>query len=160
MSPHKPQQAQATATLAELAAFCRARGAKLFSGFTPEVLHDYLKFHCLHGTLAFVRVAGQVAGVAIAWQTSEAKVRAAASRGGAWHACDWTPTDPQGDCLFIGEVVATDATVLVNVLRGLATRHPHWQALPWLTARHGRLVRYVNGRFQPEPETLTLCAKN
>lgn len=117
--------------------FCRQK--KLFAGWTPETLRDYLAFHAAQGTLFLVQTAGQVRGVAIAWRDSERRIWQAACHGR--HIFAWQRTDPAGDAIFLAEVVADRTATLAALARQLMAAHPdHAHKRNW-TLRRGVLHR-------------------
>jgi hypothetical protein len=144
------QSPAARQILTELAQFCATAGRKCYGNFSPEVLHDYLAFHIRQETLAWTRRMqnaeckmqngeGEITGVGVAWQCQQAAVLQATLAG--QHFFDWQATDPNGDALFIADVVATTREASLALVQAFAARCPNWRALPVLTFRRGQLVR-------------------
>ena len=92
-----------------------------------------------------VRIARQVRGAPSRIELARARTKQ--------HVCDWKPSDPAGDCLFVGETVALMPGVWPAMREQFRALYPHWAALPWLTFRHKRLMRFDAGanRWRPEP---------
>lgn len=136
-TPHSPEVQFAAARvegwLDTFAAFCRTRGGACYAGWSPEVLRDYLAFHIRQDTFRFVRTGGQIVGCAVAWQCRLADLRAAAAAHRTFFA--WQPDDPQGDALFIADVIATQHPALLALAREFPRRFPRWRELPIYTFR-------------------------
>jgi hypothetical protein len=119
-------------------------GRACYGAFTPEVLEDYIRFHMLHGTLAWVRegqaVPGgwQITGVAMAWQCQPEDLFTASLTNR--HVFNWQPDDPHGRAIFIADVVATTPQALSALLKRFTERFPRWRELPLYTFRHGKVV--------------------
>lgn len=133
-------RAEVEALLDELAAFCRTAGAPTcYQNWTPETLRDYIAFHAGQQTFVYVRAFGVIAGTAVAWQTTEAHIRARATARNA--VFNWEPADPCGDSVFVADVVATVPGALESLIAALLQKHPHWPQLKWFTYRHRKLVQ-------------------
>ncbi len=116
------------------------RGApKCYQNWTPETLSDYFCFHIRQGTLLWVGKLPIVAGTAVAWQVDERVLRHADLTGG--YRFDWTPQDPQGDCVFFADIVCSSTEALICLLAEFGQRFPHWKQLKWFTYRRGQLVQ-------------------
>jgi len=120
--------------------FCQTTGRACYSAYSPEVLRDYLAFHIAHGSLRFVRAPGTLAvtGCAVAWRLNECTILTQHTFD--LPVFDWQPDEPQGDALFIADVVCADAATLRSLIASLAHRYPGCARLKWYTYRRGELV--------------------
>lgn len=126
--------------------------------FNAERVTQSLVFHALHGTLAVVwnnpnlnlnlnpppppeskitsgRQVPTIAGVAIAWQTHAAQVQ----QRDAGHVFNWQPTDPAGDCLYLGLVVTAAPHAMPSLANYFLKRFPQWRGLNTFAHRKGQL---------------------
>jgi hypothetical protein len=126
----------------QLCFFAKGRGRGVFGNFTPQALEDYIRFHAAQGTMSFCRADGAVTGIGFAWQLSDRELhRRHAARRAMF---DWTPTDPEGDALFIANVIAVDAASRRALVLGLIKRFPGWAGLKIYTYRkHGHRLRRI-----------------
>lgn len=132
--------------LGQLVAFCRAHGAPCFVAWPENILREYLCFHAEHGSLAVVRRAGEVVGMAVGWQCAEREIER-----------HWQVTDPAGDAFYFAHAVVTDGGAWRLLVAELGRRIPNWTALK-LWARRGpkglrryqarMLARLARGRMR------------
>lgn len=122
----------------ELVHYCATAGRKCFAAYSPEVLRDYIGFHVLHDSLRFVRQAGQLVGVGIAWRLHRSVLALRVT--GDRPVFDWEPDNPAGDTLFVADFVCTHPAALANLIRAFTLRYPNCGQLNWFTYRRGRLV--------------------
>lgn len=126
---------------AALVAFCQSAGRQCYAGYSPEVLQDYLAFHLEQCSLKYVLSpeSGQIIGCAVVWRTgTDNIVRRDAERKLIFN---WQPDDPQGDALFIADVVCTAPGAAMSLFAALAERYPNAGRLKWFSYRHNKLVR-------------------
>jgi hypothetical protein len=103
----------------------------------PERVAQALAFHALHGTLAVVWAGAAIAGIAIAFQTTRRRVLEADAQGvGVF---DWKPSDPTGDCVYLGLVVATKPGAVLRLANYFMDRFPHWRHMEAWAHRRGVL---------------------
>lgn len=147
MNPELKQR-DAQLVLQALGYFCQTAGRACYGNWSPETLRDYLVFHSAQGTLAWVRdtTSGpfNIIGCAVAWQCHERDLRAVPPDRMFF---DWQPDEPQGDTLFVADVVMTEWKALRSLLVALNRRFPNWNTLNIYTWRHGRLHRLPMGRL-------------
>lgn len=120
--------------ISELAAFARAHGSGVYGNFSPEVMRDFLAFHARQGSLRFTRDGfGRVCGLGVAWRVRSEKLLEAVQ----WRrpVFDWAGDDPEGDVLWIGNVIASERAMLKGMLLGLFERFPDWPRLRIFTFR-------------------------
>lgn len=125
--------------LGQVGHFARRHGGDCYHNWSPETLRDYFLWHLQAGTLAWCRCGDQVVGVGVAWQTHLALVQAAERAGRLLF--DWTPSDPEGDVVFVADFVCTQPNSWMALARGLAQNWPAWASLPAWTYRHNRLIQ-------------------
>ena len=119
--------------LMQLAHFARGHGGRLYGGFTPEQLQDYLMFHAAQRTLSFCRENNAVTGLGVAWQMPAAEIRRRAQYRRAMF--DWTATEEGADGLFIANVIALNIGARRALIGGLMKRFPGWAGLQIYTTR-------------------------
>ena len=127
-------------TLAAVRRFVLAQSDRLAGSenLSHRHLDDYLVFHATRGTLAVVWAAGAVVGVAIAWQTNTRTVLAAARENR--DVFDWTPSEPQGDCVYLALVLTTAPGAIRQLANYFLASCPNWRELKQFAQRRGRLV--------------------
>jgi len=123
----------AEALLEELIAFCRDQGAPCFVGWPENILREYLLFHHANGSLAFVRRAGRVIGLAVGWQCNGTELEK------HWQTWNWA-----GDTFLFSQVVCAEPGALKILVREFQTRVPFWRHLTLVARRfkRGKLVTY------------------
>jgi hypothetical protein len=149
--------------LRKLAAFCMTPlAAPCFKDWPEDTIVDYLAFHAMNGSLAFVRsegAGGQVGhpkgwtpngaahgvhplgcpiiGLAIGWQR----------RSDAPHA-SWEKQDPNGDEFYFEQLVAATPDALRSLVLNFEQRWPQWRTLKLKAHRRNRIVHYIPRAFQ------------
>jgi hypothetical protein len=135
-----------------------------YQGWPRQLLHGYLSFHALHGTLRWTAdarfdkeelVEAQVHGCGVAWQITETRIREAHRNGE--HVFNWQPSDPKGDCIFMADFIASRPGSLRRMLRQFEEHHPWWRPLPVWSYREGNLVQVMRRPYQrrfawPKPQ--------
>jgi hypothetical protein len=122
--------------LAALRTFVGAHGGPCYRNWSPETLDDYFRFHLVHHTLAWCQDARGLCGVMVAWQTTSARLDAVCPSGNV--VFDWTAPAPNGDVVWVADVVATAPGAWLALARCFVKRYPHWVNLPIYTYRDGR----------------------
>lgn len=136
--------------------FCANEGRKCYSAYSGEVLRDYVEFHMAHETMAWCRegvmtgnsfAPGQwhITGVGVAWQCDPEDL----FRANGQNRCvfNWQPSNPDGRCIFIADVVAVNDRGLATLLQAFTWRFKNWSTLPLYTYRHGKLIYLTPSRL-------------
>jgi hypothetical protein len=135
-------ETEATALFHRIIAFNHQHGGKqCYVNWPGGVMEQYVRFMMAQNTFTWVQTRGQIAGTAVAWQGRYADVKARADKGEViFH---WQPTDPEGDCVFVAEVVTTEPAAMGCLIASLTARFPHWKNLRIVTMRDNKLVNYT-----------------
>lgn len=131
--------------------FCATAGRNCYGAYSGEVLRDYVEFHMRQETLAWTRegdpVPGQwrITGCGVAWQCDPEDI----FRANGQNRCvfNWQPSNPNGRCLFIADVVAVNDRALATLLQAFTWRFPNWNSTPLYTYRHGKLIYLTPSRL-------------
>lgn len=135
-----PLEAAFWAVVDQAAAFCR-RNRHRIKGLDDRAfphLREELAFHAAHKTLAIVWAGDEIAGVSIVWQTNATDIYAAEQ--GDRQVFDWKPTNPHGDCVYLGLVISERPGAMRPLAAYYLKTFPHWRVLPGFAHRRGKLV--------------------
>lgn len=135
----KVQDGAAEALLTELVDFCQNHGQPCYEGWSRKQLEDYILFHMRQGTFAWARSGDRVVGCGIVWQDHLSHVRIRVDDN--QHPLNG-PSQPTGDCLFLGEWICRNRAVQRVLALHFEKRFPSWQSLKLVTTRHGRDGRW------------------
>lgn len=125
--------------LKKIEAFCRRGVHRMHrnSRTSLEHLTEALVFHAMRGTLAVVWEQDEIAGVAVAWQTTRAKIDQAERDNRS--VFDWQPNQPDGDAVYLALVLTTQRNAMRRLAKYFLEKFPQWAQLPMLAHRRGRL---------------------
>jgi hypothetical protein len=134
---------------AEITAFCLEHRGRCFPGWSDRKVFAYVVFLLVAKACAVTRFAtGKIAGVAFGWPDIEAKVRERAAKGEPQFR--WTIPNPEGDCLFIAEMIGDRRSIAAMFEWYMTTRDAKFLQIKKFTYRRGQLVELTNdtiGRF-------------
>jgi hypothetical protein len=154
-SPQSTVQADTPRLRRCIARFLREHAAASYCELGADVLDEYLEFHMAQNTLAYAHrqpaggllITPEIRAVAIAWQCWKDEVLAAEEAGGE-NPFRWKPSNPEGDCIFIGNITAREPLALAGMMLTLSRRFPHWSRLQLYAFRHGRTQPLSPTRMQ------------
>lgn len=119
-------------TIIQLSEFAAANGgAWCFPAWPSHLIRQYLAFHLLQRTLAYVIDEDRVVGLGVAWRQHDDHQ----------YQFDWQHNDDHGNTIVVAEVIATKRGVLPILIERLFQR--------WQDAVTTQIVTYRRGRLSP-----------
>lgn len=143
-----------TSRLEQLVDFALTQGGsdKCFGGWSRDVVKQYLEFHLLQNTLAFVsEEGGEICALGVAWrQDDDGKFE-----------FNWQKNNDSGNTIFIHHVVASKPGAMLLLLARLARRWNDVLTTKVKGCRNGKLVdisnRYLDRLVRQEARHYGQC---
>jgi len=120
-------------TINEIINFCHENDTRgrCFNEWPDNIMAAYLKFHFSNGSLALVEKDDELVAVAVAVRMMESDMDR-----------HWVADDPEGDSIYLSDIVATSLEGVRACVEELDERMPGWDKLKVYAIRNGERKRW------------------